>query len=260
MSDTVRQVYGLADYDSITTSKEFVCGIEYEIEDITQDFNGLKAHFSVNHGITVTKDGSLRNNGMEFVTEPGTIVQQGAWLKNINDTLKLGDEPFTHRTSTHVHVNVLNLSLEKLHTFTMIYAMFEPLFFDFAGGERKNSIFCVPLNYTFLPSKYNTGITSLINLWSKYTAYNLKRTPEIGTVEFRHLFGTNDWKIISKWLTLLSRLYEFVRDNEFSLKEYLLSGGSAINLLNLIFKIRHQYNEVDFYDNVLDVKLSYIKN
>lgn len=253
----VRDIWEIPHHPNIpANSQEFYCGVEYEIEDIKKVSDVVKQSFhpEVDH--------SLRNSGLEFKTLPTTYVQALDCFDILHKGITLGPNPYTDRTSIHVHVNVQNMEGNSLRQFILVYALLEPLFLNFVGDERKNSIFCVPLNYTYLPSTYKKELVPLVDKWHKYTAFNVLPVKNFGTVEFRHLYGTGDKEVFSKWITALKQLYEFIVQNpELDIiKE--LEAGKTPSMLAMqvvpIFAIDHSpwsINEM-CKDTLLDVKLS----
>jgi len=190
----------------------FLCGCEYEVEDILD----YKGDFMKNSGISVVEDHSLRNNGREFVTSIHSFEDQLEIFKGLHKNIIVGKEPFSERTSIHVHVNVRSFSTSKLKQFVLLYALVEPLFFNFVGDTRKNSIYCVPLSATYLPSIYCLDIQTIINKWHKYTALNLlpilggDGSKKLGSVEFRHMYGTSSVNEFSVYLEAIKNLYDKV--------------------------------------------------
>lgn len=251
--------------EDLTQADEFVCGTEYEIEHVKEVLNpdGDSLPFSLHEDtqwwddLGWQRDGSLRNNGIEVVTHPVTFDEALKDFKKVHEYVHVGELAYTHRTSTHVHVNVQNLSDTQVKTLTMLYALFENVFFNFVGPVRANNIHCVPLNYTYLPNKYSRPLTELVETWSKYTAFNLCPVRTLGTVEFRHLYGTGDYEIYKQWLTLLRSLWNFVYENPtFNLYEYLLNNGDVKHLQYSIFGLGVPL--VDTSSTVIDVKLAFV--
>lgn len=251
--------------EELMDASVFICGTEYEIEDVTSvlDEDGHGLPFSLTEetqwwgGLGFQRDGSLRNNGIEVVTEPVNFNRALEEFNRVHTYVKVGPEAYTHRTSTHVHVNVQNLTEEQVKTLMLLYALYEPLFFDYVGEERANNIHCVPLAYTYLPTKYNRELSYLVEGWSKYTAFNLLPVRSFGTVEFRHLYGTGSYTVYYKWISLLCRLWYFVYKNEdFNLKTFLLSGGNVNELGQSIFG--EQWKTLDYRVNLIDVKLAFV--
>jgi Putative amidoligase enzyme len=203
-----------------------ILGIELEIEHAL----GI----SSTSGFTATTDGSLRNNGREFVSFPlelSTLIQalSGFFLVN-----KVTEDNYSERCSVHVHANVQDFTGESLVTLLLVYSTLEELLFEFVGEDRYNNIFCVPLNQTRLYelSLHHIDWVShtLSGLdrrgWYKYTALNLLPISSQGSVEFRHMPGTRDMVKLIRWLFLITRLLRYARTTP------LLDVISTINDLN----------------------------
>jgi hypothetical protein len=197
---TINQVWGSG--GSYREAKDFICGIECEVE---SSKNGGK-HFG---NFKCIQDGSLRNNGFEYVTLTPTtrdVIVSG--FKDLHEWLKFGPDPFSERTSTHVHINVASLDEAQVKNMLMLYALFEELFFAMVKPARRHNIHCVPLTETHLPMHYHLSLRGLVERWHKYTGVNLGRIHDLGTVEFRHLHGTGDKKELDIWLHVLENLWK----------------------------------------------------
>lgn len=184
-------------------------GIEIEVENITVNIPVVEPVW------TVTVDPSLRNNGKELKSAPLTPKQAVISLSTLWQTLyKVCKPDFSWRTSIHFHLNVCDLDKEELQKMLLLSLIFEDLFFTFVGQDRDQSIFCVPLRQStqmnlirsFLKGKKSVGEISG-EKWHKYSAVNLFRLQDLGTVEFRHMGGTDSILKITTWLVLLLQLY-----------------------------------------------------
>ena len=176
---------------------EHYVGIEFEMERWSQ-VASTAIKKCLDYG-TLVPDGSLRNNGYEFVTKP---------LK-ANAALALADElyrslpdyiEFSPRTSTHVHVNVQDFTWQQIQSIVSVYLVVEKLLYYWVGGRRDKSIFCVPLNECNLMANFGNDNYNPVSFWMKYSGLNLKPVANYGTIEFRHLGGTNDIKQLHAWL------------------------------------------------------------
>jgi len=185
-------------------------GIEVEVENMTEFRTS-----SIEHSWRVDRDGSLRNNGLEFISKPLKIDQVETAIEHLYNDVLPKDAHFSPRTSIHVHMNCRKLELMQIYNIVMLYQCFEDLFYDFAGPERKKSIFCVPIGSTsyYLGMRRCYANNELIG-WSKYTGLNCNPLREYGTLEFRHLRGTNDKSTIYQWLHFLYSLYNFAINTE----------------------------------------------
>lgn len=259
----VRELFKIKDalWENNVQKDDFICGVEYEIESVNTDVELFteKCPF-----VSWEIDNSLRNHGFEFKTAPATKEQQLSWNEELFSKLEYGEDAFSSRTSIHIHVNVRNLSEHQCKEMILLYAMLEPLFMNFVGKERESSIYCVPLNYTYLPTKYNLPLVELRRSWHKYTALNILPLCKdelylhgLGTIEFRHLFGTDNPEIFFKWISTLESLFYWAQ----SLREDQKAIHMLQDLEYFVFKT-FPYLPVPtkdmLKDSILDVKLSEI--
>jgi hypothetical protein len=198
----VAEVFGCGGlYPGLSDTDVFHAGLECEVECVApSNIKGLP--------FQAVPDHSLRNNGVEYLSKPMPRKELVDAFEALHKSLKFtGGDPFSSRTSTHVHVNCLNLSMEDARNMILLYALFEECFFLQVKPERRENIHCVPLTETSLPSVYKKDLLGLFKFWSKYTALNLKRLSDLGTMEFRHMHGTGDKEEIETWLMLLENLW-----------------------------------------------------
>ena len=181
-------------------------GVEVEVENCA----GRPAD-----GWEVVADGSLRNHGVEYKTNYGhRIYHLIQSLSSLKSTLysQDGNPQFSERTSIHVHLDVRTLTMEQLHSFVLVYMIFEDALFAISGEKREHNIYCTPfLQSTTVNIKPEVRSPSgmlkyFISQASKYTAMNLRCVTEFGTVEFRHMEGNCDIERIFKWVCLLGLL------------------------------------------------------
>lgn len=189
---------GFANYNEPLT------GIEVEVENLNE------TEIAIDQSWDMTNDGSLRNAGREFITSPSTPHQIEAAINSLYNALP-SKAHFSPRTSIHVHLNCRELTLEQIYNIVIVYQCFEDLLYEYAGKERKKSIFCVPIGNTQYYNYFRAHMLSgnLYKFWSKYTGLNLRPLYDYGTIEFRHLRGTKDRHVIFTWLHLLYRLYNY---------------------------------------------------
>lgn len=256
----VFQING-SSFGGILDKTEFICGCEFEIESVQNN----PAHPAIN----VVEDHSLRNSGYEYKTSPSNYKTTLELFDFLHKHLKVGADPFSHRTSIHVHVNVRNLPVATVRQLVLAYALFEPVFFKYVGPEREHNIFCVPLSFTTMPSLYKKDIKYMHGAWHKYTAFNIlplglgKNSEQgLGTIEFRHLYGTNKKEVFQKWLLALKQLYDFFNEHrDFDVTTALEKGATPASMLQQIIPVfAEEYSAVGVntlcQDSLLDVKLS----
>jgi hypothetical protein len=180
-------------------------GIEVEVENVNAGDTQAPSH-----SWRVENDGSLRNMGIEYISLPTKPEHIESAITYLFDDILPTTAHFSPRTSIHIHLNCRELDLMQIYNIVITYQCFEDLLYDFAGKERKKSIFCVPVGNT----SYYRNMKALFQAndlvgWSKYTGLNLGPLNEYGTIEFRHLRGTNDKRVLFKWLHLLYSLYNY---------------------------------------------------
>jgi hypothetical protein len=227
-------------------------GLECEIESIID-------HGKVNTSIfNITNDGSLRNNGYEYVSIPLETKEAVQHFRGLHASLVKGPECFSQRTSIHVHANCLNLESTEVRSIVLAYALFEEAFFAMVEKDRRHNIHCVPLTETFLPSYYGQSLDGLINRWHKYTALNLKPLTKYGTLEFRHMHGNSDLTLMTEWLSCIEKLFEVGRSTD--VKKTVLDEKALEQSFNAIFgatRLADKWSVIrPLMDNaIIDIKL-----
>ncbi len=214
--------------------KTFI-GVEVEVEGVTETLPSLLPFW------TFKEDGSLRNQGIEFVSTPvrgkGLIAALHKVSSLLKDTLPAHD--FSERTSIHVHVNVRDMTFEGLINFLLIYLIFESALyktiFDVCGRKRDENIFCVPIQDTGksvfsseVLSKFERGknadaLRTLVEYWRKYSGLNVVPVSSFGTIEFRHLGGVQDYMKILEWINMILSMKEYASIHPYEgLKERIM--------------------------------------
>lgn len=191
-------------------------GIEVEVERVVTFDPHVPLVFWKVH-----EDGSLRNNGREFVSIPISASYANAALFLLFRGINAQHE-FSKRTSIHIHMNARDLSVDKVLGILLTYHVVEPLLFKFVGGNRHNNIFCVPWTNSeifamVMNSIIQKDIAGVIPhlAAARYSALNLAALAKFGTLEFRHLPGMSDVRRIVNWINLLLslRLYAMKHEN-----------------------------------------------
>lgn len=175
------------------------------------------------------EDGSLREGGLEFIT-PAIDPQDIRFaIASLFATLKWrGTHPnFSARTSVHIHMECLSMSVEQFKSFLLLYMVFEPSLFQMASpSRRETNIFCTPLTranfyglYNFFAARsgpaHASGLKEIAGSIHKYAALNFQHIFDFGTLEFRHIRGTGDTTFLIEWFELLLRLYRASLDIEY---------------------------------------------
>ena len=234
-------------------------GIEVEVERVFREGN-IGSFYHTARDITYhvwsnTTDGSLRNNGREFVSMPVKGREISYALNLLHDTLTrdkqcVGHE-FTPRTSVHVHMNVRDLTVDQLANLILLYALVEPLIFSIENTNRDKSIFCVPWHesnvinhlHEFMMSK-DTDRNRLGRLshWYKYTGLNLRPVTNYGTVEFRHMKGTADIETLTNWINIILSLKKYAKKiKSTKLKDRLINLNTTSEYSAIVREIFGRY-------------------
>lgn len=255
---TIYSIYGVAGYQE---SSEMLVGLECEIECIG-DWNSR-----VRDRWNITEDGSLRNRGKEFISQPIPIGTALANFKVLHDNLIfLGNPegPFSERTSIHVHVNCQPYEEAEIRNVVLMYALFEEYFFKMVHPSRRENIHCVPLVETFLPGYYNAGLRTLHERWTahKYTALNIRPLSTLGTIEFRHMHGHDDVNLLGRWLRTINNLFTCATNTHNMINRFSLKKETIEMWFDEIFKDAPECKKIELplltKNQLLDVKLASI--
>lgn len=240
--NTIAKVFGLKPPSQYSSEKvaalgfanpKLLIGLELEIEQL---FAGLPTYMqAAGAAWNVVEDGSLRPQGQawEFVSKPMPMESSYAELFHLLKKVlpDLTDVNYSDRTSVHVHTNVQDFTQEQLATLCLIYTCLEDVLFLYVnhfnvdkkkipdGMCRDTNVYCVPWTQCRMNHKL---IDSLIfepgevpRRWQKYSALNLIPVQEQGTVEWRHLHGTNDLDKLKGWLNIIGSMMAFSKATAF---------------------------------------------
>lgn len=166
------------------------------------------------------EDGSLRN-GLEYVSQPLKPVEVKAAVASLQEQITSagGKTEYSFRCSTHVHVNVQDLTDQQLICMIFLYMMYENVFMNYVADVRIGNRFCLRFqDAQYLTAEVgefisNNNRVSLSHAMAglrqdrlKYAALNLYTLNKYGTLEFRALEGCGSPERITKWIQALVRL------------------------------------------------------
>jgi len=201
--------------DLETINNDRAIGIEVEVEN-----HSLLAEPNEHLWVRVG-DGSLRNNGEEWITHPIKAQFAPAALYELFQVSLDQCCSFGPRTSVHVHINAQDMEPNQIKALTMLYCVFENVLFNFVGKNRNKNIFCVPISETGLMRELKRrSIANTVDSWAKYTGFNLQPLSSKGTVEFRHMHGSSDHVKLSQWVRIILRMFDYVTSKRFSEKQF----------------------------------------
>jgi len=236
-------------------------GVEVEVENIKEQVK-VQAYWQSK------ADNSLRNHGVEFVSIPLATKQIELAMNHLYTELRRYNTPdFSNRTSIHIHLNCRDLTQDQIYVLVLLYCIFEKHFYKFAGTKRLNSIFCVPIFRSNLDGKISRLIYNLDPCWNKYCGLNLLPLTNnslnpggYGTIEFRHLYGTNDHVTVMHWinniLALRKAAMNISKDELLALIMEMNTTSAYRSLYAQIFPKEYQIleNKIDFEDCVSNIK------
>ncbi|MGL5013609.1 MAG: amidoligase family protein, partial [Bacteroidales bacterium] len=195
MTRTVGSIFGRRPDPSTIEGHPMVVGtgrvgIEIELEGV-RDSRGFRSPYW-----TVKGDGSLRNNGLEFVFSGpfGGVDLHNATL--VLDSFLFDKNPDgSRRCSTHVHVDVREMTVPQLRRYALGYLVYEKFLFRMSGIHRYNNNFCPAIGFAqhqlevlgqaFRHINDNDCVNHIVGNWDKYSAMNFLPIAQFGSVEFR---------------------------------------------------------------------------
>lgn len=178
---------------------------------------------------TTTQDGSLRNGGVELITNGGLggeSLHQA--FERVHALLERINYDASWRCSTHMHINMRDFTVNQVVRFMLVYAACEPVLFAHCGKFRYSSNFCVPIadslpfHKKLISRLYDNVVATrgAANSTVKYTAMNFqplfgdgRSRPALGTVEFR---GGRPMTTTAEFVlqaNLLLSIKQFVRES-----------------------------------------------
>lgn len=167
-------------------------------------------------------DGSLRNGGLEFVFN-GPIPYGD--VPYMLDTLHRHiaelspDADANERCSTHIHMDVRDLSTEQMVQVLLNYELIEPMLFHSMAAEREDNHFCVPHYMTKDRNSAAANYLKQFNLNAlyrdthKYSAFNLRTIRDLTTMEWRHFPAVLPVTTVKQWVDMIEAFKNSTRDN-----------------------------------------------
>jgi hypothetical protein len=193
-----------------------VFGVEIECE-------GQNLYPIITKGWDSKADGSLRgvfpNSAVEWVFKKPlpyneTIRALNALVKAQKDNNAAPS--FSFRTSTHVHFNMQEATMDQLCAVIYTYCLIEELLVNFAGPSRKANRFCLSINdgegiLDHYQHIFQLGDAALrVNENDvRYAALNIASLRKYGSLEVRLLRGTLDLDVLIPWITSIGSLRDF---------------------------------------------------
>lgn len=268
----IQQYFGLADVSAIPVPNgpldnhpqmifpEQIIGLELEIE------QWPATRTNVFPATSFTTDGSLRGSsdneyiGIEAITYPIYSQSAPTYLTQFFKKFSVTEDNYSERCSIHVHVNVLPLTFQQLAGVCLVYQTVERMLFEYVGNNRSENIFCVPwyqcnLSYT-LVKRIESNPNVATRQWQKYAALNLLPVSHQGTIEFRHLHGTCDVKLITNWINIIGCIMKYALNTPLpTISNEILNMNTVSNYKEWMQDVFGQVAYV-FHDSNIEYNLS----
>lgn len=200
-------------------------GVELEIE------HNDSSAFRKSKNWTIVSEGSI--SGYEAVLSRPmqgkdlylALMDADACFNSMGDL----SEAFSERTSTHIHVNILDMTFTQLLNFICLGVLFEKVLFKYVAPHRSNNHFCWAVgdcpaiidrllavikvynkNALNLGTKVSDALASNFEIHSaKYAGINLSSIDRYGSLEFRMHQGTSDITSIIRWINVLGTIKNY---------------------------------------------------
>ena len=168
-------------------------------------------------------DGSLRNNGVEFIFRRPLAFGSDTYntaMELFSEQAKTTKFLKSTYTSVHVHLNMQPKTLVQIMNFIALYQLFEEVLAEYCGNSRNGNLFC--LKTSNAESLYRTVneiaqaihggqgqdyVARLDNNRMKYSGLNLVPLRNFGSLEVRTHPGCTNVELINRWVGILHQLY-----------------------------------------------------
>jgi hypothetical protein len=195
-------------------------GVEIESEGIRDTLTPLSSFWHLK------RDDSLRGDyRYEYVSQPSTPAQlaYGLYMYKIN-ALQYR-QPFSWRCATHIHMDLLELTLPEISALGLISFAADNYFYALGAEARRDNYNCRPLSMLLTTAEQLGTMcahceaeqpTSLKRLFTparngddaRYAGMNWWALGRFGTLEVRHFPGTADLRLMLSWMGVCNDIYQ----------------------------------------------------
>lgn len=206
MTQTIYQQFSDM-YNYRRTNKEY--GVEIEMA-------GRNLPLRAPGGWRATGDGSLRGpEGIEYVLDgPVDKEELNGKLTDLWKHFKKNGSELqpNNSCSVHVHMNVQDMTLDRVVTLIMLYLIAENALVRWCGEGREGNLFCLrarDAEYLIdcLEDMANNRHIEEVNTDNlRYAALNVRALCVYGSLEFRAMRGVDDFPLVEKWVDILDTL------------------------------------------------------
>ena len=212
---------GSADRWLTDTSLKPIVGCKFGLELEVEGSQIPRANSLVPYWQTVT-DGSLRAlpEALEYKTVPlsldGIKKALGVFAKaSSKSTFKP-----SIRTSTHLHINVQDMTVTQVANFVAIYLLLEGSLYEICGKHRRGNVFCIPLTQcddilrrfgSLCKNQTYSQLRQLAGDGDKYAALSLRSMAMYGTLEVRTHEGVSEKELdrVYDWAAIFQGIRDY---------------------------------------------------
>ena len=261
--------YGPASRWLQETSLKPIVGCKFGLELEVEGSSIPRAHTIIPYWQTIT-DGSLRAlpEALEYKTLPLSIEGIKKALDIFEDSAKSSTFKPSIRTSTHLHINVQDMTITQVANFIAIYLLLEGSLYEICGKHRRGNVFCIPLTQCddilrrfgrLCKQQHQSNLRNLSGDGDKYAALSLRSMYYYGTLEVRTHEGVSEKELnrVYNW----TNIFKGIR--EYALKEgvdpiYILQTASNMGPEDFTkMFLGEEFNMVDtqsFWDGVSSIQ------
>jgi hypothetical protein len=179
---------------------------------------------------------------------------------------------FSFRTSTHVHLNVLNFTKKQIQALVYLSHLVEDLLVNYSGATRVGNRFCLRTKdaehkiEAFKQWLTVPGWAKLSQEELKYSAINIATIMQYGSIEFRSLRGTIEKEVVIPWLSVIKNLHDIAAIVPINEMEEI-ARKNPLDIINVVFKEHlplFQYTGMekdvaDAYDRLIEIPYVTVK-
>lgn len=231
-------------------------GVEIEIESHTHSFSD----YPLLNGWSVTEDGSLRVNGIEYVmSSPKDLGDTLVLITNLYSTLQKSRVDFavTGNAGIHVHINMGGKTVDEVLKFIYLLMLLEDILVHWCGPSREGNLFCLRgkdsyMQYTNIVETLRSGRFTSDVRNMRYSAINLASLFSHGSIELRCMPFSSDPERVIKWVYILDRIKDVAETFEdlWAIYSHVNQGGTA-ELLSLC-ELGEEFGEEEWKVNEVE--------
>ncbi len=209
----------------------------------------------------VTQDGSVPN-GLEYLfKQPQNFDEAMSSIEELYHIFTITHSKLKPNStcSTHVHINVQDMTIPQILNFYILAGIFEPTLVDYCGASRHNNIFCMSIQNAYGMVHLLTEVINNQQLFDllrndreiRYSFCNLASVPKFGSVEFRGMRATKNPEPIKIWCKALLNLRKF--SLEYTDPTNIIRDFSEIGheeMFQKVFKGLRNFKPFSYYDSL----------